>query len=105
MGVLDKCYRFRDSDSHSYKGGEGMSMDVRTLVVSRQRHADNFEDGQVVFDGDGIQVVVMQWNDKGRKTFEVYVHGARIGSTSNYPKAIGMGIVSKYGKEVSHESL
>ena len=80
-------------------------MDVRKIVVSRQRHADNFENGQVVFDGDGIRVLVMQWNDKGRKTFEVYVDGVKMGSTSNLLKSIGLGVMAKYGKGVYDESL
>ena len=105
MGLPDKCCRICDTASHSKEGGTGMSMDVRTMVVGRQRHADNFDDGQVVFDGDGIQVVVWQWNDKGRKTFEVFVDRVKVGSTSNYPKAIGLGVLAKFGKEVAHESL
>lgn len=82
-----------------------MSMEVRTIVVSHHRHADNFSDRELVFDGDGIQVVVMQWNNKGRKTFEVYVDGYRVGSTSNLPKAIGLGVMAKYGKGVRNESI
>lgn len=82
-----------------------MSMDVRTMVVSRERHADNFNDRELVFEGDGISVVVMQWNAKGRKTFEVYVDGFRVGSSSNLPKSIGLGVMAKYGKGVRDESI
>ncbi len=80
-------------------------MDVTKIVVSHHRHADNFSDRELVFDGDGIRVVVMQWNDKGRKTFEVYVDGVKMGSTSNLLKSIGLGVMAKYGKGVYDESL
>jgi hypothetical protein len=80
-------------------------MDVTKIVVSHHRHADNFSDRELVFDGDGIRVVVMQWNDKGRKTLEVYVDGVKMGSTSNLLKSIGLGVMAKYGKGVYDESL
>lgn len=80
-------------------------MDARVVYLGRERHADNFADRELVFDADGISVVVMQWNDKGRKTFEVFVDGFRVGSTSNYLKAIGMGVYEKQRKEVAYESL
>lgn len=82
-----------------------MSMDVRVVYLGRDRHADNFNDRELVFEADGISVVVLQWNDKGRKTFEVFVDGYKVGSTSNYLKAIGMGVYEKQRKGVSYESL
>lgn len=64
--------------------------------LGKERHADNFEDGCVVFDNGVVIVKVSQWNDKGRKTFDVFVDGDRITSTSNYPKAIGLGVLEYY---------
>lgn len=74
-------------------------MNIKQIELGRERHADNFRDGQIVFEGEGITIIVFQWNDKGRKTFDIYLGQDRVGSTSNYPKAIGMGLIAKKRKE------
>ena len=68
-------------------------MEIKKCYVGRVRHADNFENGEIVFEGEGIVISVFQWNDK-RCTFSVNVLGQHITNTSNLPKAIGIGVVS-----------
>lgn len=68
-------------------------MIIKHCIHTRQRHADNFTDGQVVFETDRCKVIVKAWNEKGRNAFRVYVNGREMGATSNLPKAIGMGVM------------
>jgi hypothetical protein len=64
------------------------------------RHANNFADGDVVFEWIGVSVMVRQWNEKGKKTFDVYLMDERVGSSSNLPKAVGIGIMELHKRGV-----
>lgn len=68
-------------------------MDITKCILSFSRHAETFEEG-LVFSAEGIIIHNERWNDKGRSVFRISVHGKLIGSTSSYPKAIGMGVLA-----------
>lgn len=74
-------------------------MNVIILSNQKERHANNFTDGEVVFlaekDGKKVEIRCLKWS-KAHSTFELYFNGLKVTNCTNFPKAIGMVVMELY---------
>lgn len=67
------------------------------MTQTSARHSNQFTEKNCVFqardNGKKVEVIVENWNDK-QKTFNIYLDGQKVTASTNYPKAIGIALLT-----------